>query len=110
MIIAVIGSRGICEFDFELLGVTRTDVVLTGGAGGVDAWAEAAARRRGVACEVMRPDYARYGRAAPHVRNDAIVKACDRVVAIWDGVSKGTASVIKKAKKYGKPAKIFRVA
>ena len=109
MDVAVIGSRTIKTFDFDVLGIANADAVLTGGAAGVDAHAEAEAARRGIRCEVFRPDYKRWGRAAPHKRNDEILAACDRVVAMWDGVSRGTKSVIEKARKLGKPCQIIRL-
>ena len=48
------------------------------------------------------PEYERYGRAAPIVRNKKIVDYADKVIAFWDGNSKGTLSVIKYAEKLEK--------
>lgn len=55
------------------------------------------------------PDYGRYGRIAPHVRNEEIAKYCDVMIAIWDGKSKGTKSEMEKARRKGKKVIIFRV-
>ena len=51
---------------------------------------------------VFLPEYERYGRAAPIVRNKQIVDYADKIVAFWDGSSKGTLSVIRYAQKLGK--------
>lgn len=107
--IAVVGSRSVDRIDFDLVGAQAGDVIVSGGARGVDSLAEEEARRRGFAVVEFRPDYARYGRAAPHVRNGEIVASCDRLVAFWDGKSRGTKSTIDKARRYGKDVQIIEV-
>jgi hypothetical protein len=81
--------------------------LVSGGAEGVDAIAEARARLRGLEVEVIRPDYGAYPHAAtryaPIVGNEEIVRLADEVVVFWDGVSKGSRSVIEFAKRQGKP-------
>ena len=102
MKIAVIGSRGTSRIDCDRIGARHGDVIVSGGARGVDSLAAAWARRKGLAVVEHLPDYASYGKAAPHVRNRKIVAEADRIVAFWDGKSRGTKSVIERAKKYGK--------
>lgn len=109
MKIAVIGSRGIAEIDFSRVAARPGDVIVTGGAKGVDSLAEAAALASGLEVEVIRPDYARHGRAAPHIRNREIVARCDRLVAFWDGESRGTKGTVDHARKQGKPVELVRV-
>ena len=109
MRIAVVGSRLTGRIDFDLIGAEDGDVIVTGGARGADTLAAAEARRRGFAVVEFRPDYARYGRAAPHVRNGEIVANCDRLVAFWDGKSRGTKSTIDKARRDGKDVQIIEV-
>ena len=53
------------------------------------------------------PEYERYGRGAPIVRNKQIVDYADEVVAFWDGKSKGTLSVIKYCEKTGKRCRVL---
>ena len=107
MKIAVVGSRSVAAIDAERIGARAGDTIVTGGARGADALAEAWARAHGIAVTVHRPDYSRYGRNAPHVRNAAIIADADRVVAFWDGKSRGTASVIAKARRGGKQVEII---
>ena len=54
----------------------------------------------------LRPDYAKHGKAAPHVRNAELVRRADMVLACWDGQSKGTASTLRKARAMKKPTRI----
>ena len=57
---------------------------------------------------IIRPEYHKYGRAAPIRRNKVIVDEADEILAFWDGVSKGTKSVIDYAKKQGKPIRVYQ--
>jgi hypothetical protein len=72
--------------------------VVTGGAPGVDTWAEAFAAERGIRCAVVRPSKMGLHLGADYMgRNTVIVRSSDVVVAFWDGVSKGTQDAIEKA-------------
>lgn len=102
MKIAVIGSRGLNRIDCGRINARFGDVIVSGGARGVDSIAASWARRHGFAVIEHKPDYRRYGKAAPHVRNSQIVADADRVVAFWDGKSRGTKSTIDKAVLHGK--------
>jgi len=53
------------------------------------------------------PDYKRYGRGAPLVRNSDIIKNSDFVLALWDGKSRGTKDSPNKARKMNKTTKII---
>lgn len=85
--IAVVGSRRITEGVAEVLDALgiRPDVIVSGGAVGVDQQAAAWARSRGVPIVEHLPDYKAHGRHAPHVRNRRIVDDCDVLVTIWLG-------------------------
>ena len=52
------------------------------------------------------PNYERYGRGAPIKRNYEIVDYADEVLAIWDGKSRGTRSVIDYCNKKGKKVRV----
>ena len=101
MKIAVIGSRRIKTPDIGKYAISADEIV-SGGAVGVDTAAREYAIAHNLKLTEFLPDYEKYGRAAPIVRNKQIVDYSDRVVAFWDGVSKGTLSVIKYAEKTGK--------
>ena len=106
MKIAIVGSRDIIVADIGKY-VSDGDEIVSGGAVGVDACAAEYAKKHGMKLTVFLPQYARYGRAAPIVRNKEIVDYADRIVVFWDGKSKGTQSVIQYAEKQGKPCEVI---
>jgi hypothetical protein len=101
MNIAVIGSR---EFPQLLLvadyvkGLSPETVIISGGARGVDRTAAATARATGHPVREILPNWDRDGKSAGFKRNAEIVAASDRLVAFWDGKSRGTADTIEKAR------------
>ncbi len=108
MKIAVIGSRNIVAADIGKY-AAGADEIVSGGAVGIDTCAEEYARANSLKFTVFLPEYERYGRAAPIVRNKQIVDYADKIFAFWDGKSKGTLSVIKYAEKVGKNCEIIKV-
>ena len=106
MKIAIIGSRNIRVCNIEDY-VADADEIVSGGARGVDSCVAEYARAKGITLTEFLPEYDLYGRAAPIVRNKKIVDYADKVVAFWDGSSRGTLSVIKYAQKVNKPCEII---
>ena len=106
MKIAVVGSRNITASNLERY-VSDGDEIVSGGAVGVDACAAEYAQSNGLRLTVFTPEYKRYGKAAPIVRNKQIVDYADKVIVFWDGSSKGALSVIRYAEKIGKPCEIM---
>ena len=105
MKIAVVGSRDILIADIGRY-ITGGEEIVSGGAVGVDACAAEYAKKNGIKLTVFLPQYERYGRAAPVMRNKEIVDYADRIIAFWNGRSKGTQSVIPYARKKGKPCEV----
>ena len=60
-----------------------------------------------IALKEFLPEYEKYGRRAPLVRNDLIVDYADVVLAFWNGKSTGTKYVIEKCKAKNKKVRIF---
>ena len=106
MKIAIIGSRSVNVADISEY-ISNAEEIVSGGAVGVDRCAARYAKKNGIRLTEFLPQYERYGRAAPIVRNKKIVDYSDKIIAFWDGNSKGTLSVIKYAKKTGKPCEII---
>ena len=106
MKIAVIGSRNVIPDDICKY-IPICEEIVSGGADGVDSCAAKYAEEKNIKLTVFLPQYSRYGRAAPIVRNKEIVNYADKVIAFWDGNSKGTLSVIKYAQKAAKPCDII---
>ena len=106
MRLAVVGSRAYPRLDLVAQYVAALPdgtVVVSGGAKGVDQVAASAARARGLEVAVHLPDWRTYGRAAGMVRNKELVRDADRVVAFWDGASRGTANTVDVARRAGEP-------
>ena len=106
MKIAIIGSRNIIIKNIDKY-ISIDDEIVSGGAKGVDTCAAEYARVNGIKLTEFLPQYEIYGRAAPIVRNKAIVDYADKVIAFWDGTSKGTLSVIKYAEKIKKQCEVI---
>lgn len=106
MKVAVVGSREYPNLSdvrhYTRLLVSRGHEIVTGGARGVDAEAQRAAETMGAGVIVHAPDYESHGKRAPFERNTQIVAEADKVVAFWDGESRGTLDTIRKAVKAGK--------
>lgn len=109
--VAVVGSRGWPEPDAVsdyVNSLDKTDTVVSGGAKGVDTWAQIAAEERGMSTLIFPPDWNTHGKKAGILRNMTIVDNADRVVAFWDGSSVGTKHAIDYATKSGKSVLIFK--
>jgi predicted Rossmann fold nucleotide-binding protein DprA/Smf involved in DNA uptake len=81
--------------------------IISGGAYGVDTFAKKFAKEFNISFQAYLPDWNKLGRSAGMVRNRLIVKNSDRVIAFWDGESKGTKNSIALAIKYNKDLNIF---
>ena len=106
---AVIGSRKLMITNLEDYLPADTTEIVSGGATGIDACAKHFSLAHNIPYTEYLPDYSRYGRAAPIVRNRQIVDRADRVIAFWDGTSRGTRSVIDYCRKIGKPITVYTV-
>ena len=106
MKIAVVGSRDIIITDIGRF-IRDSEEIVSGGAVGVDSCAAEYAKENGIKLTVFLPQYERYGRAAPIVRNKEIVDYADKIIAFWNGSSKGTLSVIKYAEKMKKTCEVI---
>jgi len=110
MKIAVIGSRGASSDAYNMIlqqlpaGCSE---IISGGAGGVDLLAKKAAKQLGLKYTCCRPNYSKYGRIAPLIRNTEIVEKADCVLAFWNGYSKGTRHALICCIKKRKPFRIF---
>lgn len=99
MLVAIVGSRDFPRLELvggkinalavKAGGASQLTIV-SGGARGVDEEAERYARSIGVQVIVFPADWDTYGKRAGYIRNHQIITVADRVVAFWDGESKGT--------------------
>jgi predicted Rossmann fold nucleotide-binding protein DprA/Smf involved in DNA uptake len=99
MRIAIVGSRNLTVEDIGKYLPDGVCEIVSGGAKGVDSCAAQYAKANKIPLKEFLPEYEKYGRAAPIVRNRQIVQYADCVIVFWDGESKGTLSVIKYCEK-----------
>ena len=109
MKLLVIGSRSIKDFDLSKYIRSDTDIIITGGAKGIDTIAERYADEHKISKIVLRPQCHLYKRGAPLKRNEKMVDIADEILVIWDGVSKGSQYTIKYANKKNKNVMLIRV-
>jgi predicted Rossmann fold nucleotide-binding protein DprA/Smf involved in DNA uptake len=84
--------------------------VVSGGASGVDAAGEEWARRRGLPVSRFTARWDIHGRAAGPMRNRQMARYADALLAVWDGKSRGTLSMISEARAHGLKVFIKRIA
>ncbi len=107
MKLLIAGSRSIGEFDLSPYVPEDTDLIIVGGAKGIDAVAENYADKHKLSKLILRPKYNLYRKAAPLKRNKEMVDICDEALIVWDGKSRGTKYTIDYAKKTGKNVNVI---
>lgn len=83
--------------------------VVSGGAIGVDSLGELWAKAENIPVTVRKPNYLLFGRVAPLVRNGEMANESEALIALWDGKSRGTQDMIKKANSQGLKVHIHMV-
>lgn len=82
--------------------------VIIGDADGADEITRLWAVKNQLNYEVKVAKWRVHGNSAGHIRNPDIIKPADYIVAFWDGVSTGTESGIKLAKRLEKKINVIR--
>jgi len=88
--IAVVGSREVRPESYAQLKsiidsyiVTDEDIIVSGGAVGVDSMAQRYAKENGYDILIHYPKYKKFGRPATFIRNEKIVRSSDLVIAFY---------------------------
>tara|TARA_X000000950_G_scaffold272857_1_gene355966 strand:- start:1885 stop:2322 length:438 start_codon:yes stop_codon:yes gene_type:complete len=84
--------------------------VISGTAWGADRWGETYAESQGI--EVIRfpAEWDIYGMSAGPRRNKEMAENADSLIAIYDGTSRGTASMLRYAQQYGLKSFVYYFA
>lgn len=116
MKLAIVGTRnpGVSYKEWESLLLSKVEtldvsLIVSGGAMGIDAFAERWAESNSINTKIFKPDYKSYGKAAPLVRNKKIVEECDKVVAFPSEESRGTYHTLDYARKLRKRITIIEL-
>ena len=104
MRVIIAGSRGITDYEVVLTAIESANfditTVVSGCARGVDKLGERFADDCGLEIARYPADWDRYKKAAGHIRNAEMARNADALIAIWDGISPGTAGMIDLAHKH----------
>ncbi len=115
MKLAIVGGRTFNDYSllektfynhFTKHGISEI-VIISGGAKGADSLAFQFAENHRLEMRVYPAEWDKFGKSAGFIRNQTIVDNCDMVLVFWDGVSRGTADTIEKAKRAKKPTFII---
>ncbi len=107
MKLLIAGSRTIKDFNLSEFVPKETELIISGGASGIDSLAESFADQQRISKLILRPKYDQYGRSSPLKRNEQMVNLADEILVIWDGKSRGAKYTIEYAKKSKKPLTII---
>lgn len=119
MKLAIVGTRSFTNFSQfvvklkyrypEVFSDKVTEIV-SGGADGIDSLAERLAKEINIPIKIFPPDYSKFGKIAPLIRNQEIVDYADACIAFPSNGSKGTNDTIKKFEKAQKPIKVISLS
>lgn len=105
MKVIIAGSRTIKDEALVLQAITESGFLITevvyGGAKGPDTIGKFWAIRNNIPISWFLADWKTHGKAAGPIRNEAMARHADALIAVWDGVSTGTKHMIEAAKRRG---------
>lgn len=110
MKVIIAGGRNFEDYEvvkkaIEESGYLITEVV-SGKAPGVDSLGERWAKENNIPIIPFPADWSTYYRAAGPIRNQKMADYSDTLVAVWDGVSRGTKDMVRRMKKMNKDVHI----
>ena len=115
MKLAIVGSRSFTDYILLEKSVpASTTEIISGGAKGADSLAAEYAKNNETPLTVCLPKFKTDKTIKYHPRwylerNQTIIDKADKVLAFWDGKSKGTKFTIDYARKTNKPVKIIHI-
>lgn len=102
MRVIIAGCRDIYDYSIVLEAIKESNfsitTVISGGANGVDLLGERYAKENTIEVKRFPADWNTYNKAAGPIRNREMANNADALIAIWDGISKGTKDMIHTAK------------
>lgn len=90
-------SLALVEMAIDASGFRITEVV-SGCAAGADLFGEQWARAHMIPIKRFPADWRLHGKSAGPIRNQQMADYADQLIAVWDGVSRGTKDMIEQAR------------
>ena len=84
-------------------------LIISGHARGADQMGEEYADNKGIKCSIIPANWDKHGKSAGYKRNTEMAKMADRLIAFWDGKSKGTGHMIDIMLKLNKEVVVYKV-
>ena len=109
MKLMITGSRSITDFDLEPYIPKETELIISGGAAGIDSLAERYADKHKISKLILRPNNNISSKIADLLLSFEMVSHSDSVLIIWDEKCEETKRVIDAANKSFKPVRIITV-
>ena len=101
----IAGSRSVKHYEVVRKAIRDSGFeitkVVSGGALGADKLGEEWARDNQIPVQRFPADWTRHGKSAGPLRNIQMAENADALIAIWDGVSRGTKHMIEAAAQRG---------
>lgn len=114
--VIIAGSRSFADREYLystcdgiLAPYNRSIIIISGGARGADSLGEDYAIDRRHSLIRMPARWKEHGRSAGHIRNEKMARAADMLIAFWDGESKGTQDMIRRASVHGLDVRVERM-
>lgn len=112
MIVIIAGSRACPSLNIVLDAIHASNFTIThvisGGAHGVDRFAEQYAARTGIPITVESANWKHYGNRAGPIRNEKMASMAQALIAVWNGESPGTRDMIERATQKGLKVYVHR--
>lgn len=113
MKLIIAGGRNITDYSLVLSALSESGFIPTeivsGMASGVDTLAIQYAIENNLPLVEFHADWKKHNRAAGPIRNREMAEYGDALIAIWDGVSRGTKNMIEEATKRGLSVYVKRI-
>ena len=99
------GGEALLNYLIPILDQMNITSIIHGGAKGIDSLAGTYAQLRNLPETIIRPNYEKFGKAAPMIRNGDLVQQAEAVLCVYsqDAIRKGgTGDTYRKSVKAGK--------
>jgi len=107
MKVIIAGSRTITNYTLIAQAIKLSNFqiseIVSGTARGVDRLGERYAKEHKIPIKQFPADWDKWGKQAGYIRNQAMARYADALIAIWDGSSKGTKHMVKEMRLSSKP-------